>query len=100
MFDYLLINTVFMTALAAIVFLIKPAKLDTKNFFKLVTILLIMTAVFDSIIIALGLVTYDTSKILGLYIGKAPIEDFAYAIVAAVIVPIIWQKGADHDKNR
>ena len=97
MFDYLILNTVFMIILGIIVYLTKPTKLNIRNLFILIAVLLIMTAVFDSLIIALGLVSYDLSKILGVYIGKAPIEDFAYALVAALIVPIIWQKGSSHD---
>lgn len=99
MFNYLMLNLVVMSILALVIYFLKPAKENAKNLFKLIGVLLVMTSIFDSIIIALGLVTYDTSKILGLYIGKAPVEDFAYAIVAAVLVPILWQKGAKNDRN-
>lgn len=97
MLSYLILNVVFMGLLGLVVYLLKPVKFNYQRLLTLVAILLIMTAIFDSIIIALGLVTYDIDKILGLYIGRAPIEDFAYAIVAAVIVPIIWLKGDTND---
>ena len=42
--------------------------------------MIIGTAIFDNAIIGAGLVAYDETKILGLKIGLAPIEDFAYAI--------------------
>lgn len=51
-----------------------------------------MTAVFDSLIIATGVVDYNPAKILGLKIGLAPIEDFAYSLVAAILIPAIWHK--------
>jgi lycopene cyclase domain-containing protein len=57
--------------------------------------LLILTVVFDNLIIASGIVAYDVSRISGLYIGKAPIEDFAYAIGASLLVPYIWEKMKD-----
>lgn len=52
--------------------------------------MLILTAVFDNLIIGFGLVDYDPAKISGLKLGLAPIEDFAYTVVAMVLVPLIW----------
>jgi lycopene cyclase domain-containing protein len=52
--------------------------------------LVILTALFDSVIIGLHIVQYDHSKILGVFIGLAPIEDFFYALFACVMIPIIW----------
>ncbi len=53
-------------------------------------VLLIMTAVFDNVMIGIGLVAYDPDRISGLTIGIAPIEDFAYAIAAVVLLPSLW----------
>ena len=53
-------------------------------------VLLGMTAVFDSIIVGTRIVAYDEGRILGLRIGTAPIEDFAYPIAAAVVLPALW----------
>jgi lycopene cyclase domain-containing protein len=53
-------------------------------------ILLVLTAVFDNVMIGIGLVGYDRSLISGAFIGIAPLEDFAYAIAAAVLLPSIW----------
>ncbi|RYF29253.1 MAG: lycopene cyclase domain-containing protein [Chloroflexi bacterium] len=61
---------------------------------------MIMTAVFDSLLIAVGIVGYDLDKILGIYIGKAPIEDFFYAILAAIIIPALWNRNEkNHDQH-
>lgn len=49
-----------------------------------------LTAVFDNVIVGTGIVAYDASKILGLMIGVAPIEDFAYTIAAALLIPAVW----------
>lgn len=53
--------------------------------------LLLMTAVFDNIMIAVGLVGYDSTHVSGLRIGIAPLEDFAYSVVVALIAPTLWQ---------
>ncbi|TFD51215.1 lycopene cyclase domain-containing protein [Cryobacterium frigoriphilum] len=53
-------------------------------------IVLLLTAVFDTVMIAAGLFTYDPALISGLTIGLAPIEDFAYPIAAALLLPALW----------
>jgi lycopene cyclase domain-containing protein len=53
-------------------------------------ILLVMTAVFDNVMIAIGLVGYDPGKISGAFLGRAPLEDFAYAIAAVLLLPSLW----------
>ena len=46
---------------------------------------MLMTAVFDNLIILAGIVSYDESTLSGLKIFVAPIEDFAYTLV---LVPL------------
>ena len=53
-------------------------------------VLLVLTAVFDSVIVGTGIVAYDPARILGLRIGAAPVEDFAYPVVAALALPALW----------
>jgi lycopene cyclase domain-containing protein len=53
-------------------------------------VLLLTTAVFDNVMIGIGLVGYDGSLISGVFIGIAPLEDFAYPIAAAVLLPAVW----------
>lgn len=53
-------------------------------------VLLLMTAVFDNVMIGVGLVGYDEARISGSFIGLAPVEDFAYAIAAVVLLPSLW----------
>ena len=55
-----------------------------------VVILLAMTLVFDNIMIEVGLVGYDPDALVGLILLHAPIEDFAYAIAALVLLPAVW----------
>jgi len=90
MATYLLINVIF------IMLIITTLRLrihrPSKKWLLVLIVLLLLTTVFDSLIIYFEIVAYDSEKILGIYIGKAPIEDFFYAIMAAVIVPVIWNK--------
>ena len=53
-------------------------------------VLLLMTAVFDNVMIGIGLVDYNPDLISGAFIGIAPLEDFGYAIAAAVLLPSLW----------
>ena len=55
-----------------------------------VVVLCVLTAVFDTLMIAADLYVYDPDKILGVRIWGAPLEDFAYAIAAAVAMPVLW----------
>ncbi|QCB92661.1 lycopene cyclase domain-containing protein [Cellulomonas shaoxiangyii] len=50
----------------------------------------VLTAVFDTLMIEVGLYVFDPDKILGVHVWGAPLEDFAYAIAAAVGMPVLW----------
>lgn len=52
--------------------------------------LLVLTAVFDSVMIASGLFSYAPDLISGLRIGLAPLEDFAYPVAAVLALPAFW----------
>ncbi|MFT4282059.1 lycopene cyclase domain-containing protein [Microbacterium sp.] len=53
-------------------------------------VLVVLTAVFDNLMIAAGLFTYPEELISGVRIGLAPIEDFAYPVCAAFLVPAVF----------
>lgn len=98
MATYLVLNCCFL--LAAVLLLgIKP-KRPSKAWLVTLVLLLVLTALFDSLIIMAGIVKYDPSKILGIYVGLAPVEDFFYALLAVVIVPFLWNKcGGSHARG-
>lgn len=52
--------------------------------------LVALTAVFDNVIVGLHIVAYDDAKIAGVLVPIAPIEDFAYALGAILLVPAVW----------
>ena len=62
--------------------------------------LVILTLVFDSLMIREGLVAYDPAKIVGFYLGSAPLEDFAYPIAAGIAMPVVWSVLERRDARR
>ncbi|AVL97828.1 lycopene cyclase domain-containing protein [Microbacterium paraoxydans] len=52
--------------------------------------LLVLTAVFDTVMIATGLFHYAPGPLAGLHIGLAPIEDFAYPLAGVLLLPALW----------
>jgi lycopene cyclase domain-containing protein len=53
-------------------------------------VLVLLTAVFDNVMIAVNLFSYPPEHLSGLRIGLAPLEDFAYPVCAAFLVPAIF----------
>jgi lycopene cyclase domain-containing protein len=53
-------------------------------------VLVILTAVFDSIMISFDLFKYDTAALLGPRVARVPIEDFAWPVAAAIALPALW----------
>jgi len=96
---YLLLNGAFLAPallLAATAFVLarrrRPAQTRSSGRALVVALaaILLATAIFDNVIIGTGVVAYDPTRISGARIGLAPIEDFAYAIAAAVLLPSLW----------
>jgi small toxic polypeptide LdrA/B/C/D len=55
-----------------------------------VLVMLTLTAVFDTIMIASELFHYAGPQLLGVHIGLAPVEDFAYPLAGALLLPALW----------
>lgn len=54
-------------------------------------VMMTLTLIFDNVIIGTGIVAYDQSKLSGIMLGYAPIEDFAYTLVALVLTPSLYE---------
>ncbi len=52
--------------------------------------LLGLTAVFDTLMITVGLFDYSDAHISGLRVALAPVEDFAYPLAAVILLPALW----------
>jgi len=86
---YLVLAVVFCAIGVLVSLAIARASITTATWRTLIT-LVIATIAGDNLIIAGGIVQYDPTKILGIFIGVAPVEDFAYSVIAAVLIPAIW----------
>ena len=86
---YLLL-TASVLAAAMIYFFLMRSYIASKPLVAASAVMLIITAIFDNVIIATGIVAYDEAKISGIKIGVAPIEDFAYTVVALLVVPTLF----------
>lgn len=99
MTTYLFLNLLFLVTI--IMFLPNKVTRPTQVWWLTLLIVVALTAIFDPIIVGLGIVDYDPEKILGVRLFGAPIEDFFYAIYAVIIVPLIWGRlGERHAKRR
>lgn len=96
---YWLLNTVFLAgAVAVLVFALRSrgaqrsprSRLHRSALVVTASVLLVLTAVFDNIMIGVGLVDYDDARISGIKLGIMPVEDFAYTIFAVLALPALW----------
>ena len=89
---YWLLDTIFLAVVAVVAILAIATRRSPRWIAVLISagILLVLTAVFDNIMIGIGLVGYDRALISGAFIGRAPLEDFAYPIAAVVLLPSLW----------
>jgi lycopene cyclase domain-containing protein len=87
MYTYLILDVVFIFLLV----LAFKQKDFTRNELIVICILILTSAIFDQFIIGLDIVNYSTDKILGLYIFKAPVEDFFYCVGGVIMVSNLWR---------
>ena len=89
---YWALNAVFLGAVAAVAIAAVVSRRAPRwaSVGVVLGVVLLMTAVFDNVMIGVGLVGYNPALISGAFIGIAPLEDFAYAIAAVVLLPSLW----------
>ena len=88
--NYFWLNCIF---LAAVLLLALPvmAQIKWRAIAYATAALLAITAIFDNVIIGLGIVGYDPKLISGIKVGLAPIEDFAYSLAAPLLITVILE---------
>lgn len=91
---YLLVDAVVLTVVALIAGVRVARVRDRRGVLAVMAVTAavvgVFTAVFDSLMIAAGLFSYAPEHLIGLHIGLAPVEDFAYVLAAAVLLPALW----------
>lgn len=83
--------TLVVLGIFAIYTLIMRKRLGLKPLLVAGLVMLTLTLIFDNVIIGTGIVAYDQSLLSGVMLGYAPIEDFAYTLVALVLVPSLFE---------
>lgn len=94
MHNYIVLNTAFLAAVALLCVALHyryKLHLNRRSLLYSLAILLVLTIIFDSLLIHLELFYYDPARLLGLYIGKAPVEDFAYPVGSLLLVATLWE---------
>lgn len=91
MATYITLNLIFFIFIGIIIFpFLTKLKVDKRVWFLLSGMLTVLTLIFDSLLIRFGIVAYDSTKISGLRLGLAPVEDFFYTLLAIIMVPSLW----------
>jgi len=90
MFNYLAISLPFV--LVSCFFLSKIWQINPKTLITVMVLIFALTALFDSLIIWAGIYDYDVTKMLGVIIIKAPIEDFLYSVFAVATTIYVWER--------
>lgn len=87
---------------ASSVLIRKPERLGRSIAAAAITLVLLfaLTAVFDSLMIAGGLMEYTPEHLLGWFIGLAPIEDFSYPLAGVILLPALWLLFAPRPRYR
>ena len=52
--------------------------------------LVVLTIVFDSLMVAVGLFRYDQTRSLGVDVWLTPVEDLTWPVASAVLLPSLW----------
>lgn len=79
---------------AAIVAAVVAIRRDRRGWAALAiagAVILVLTVVFDSLMIAADLFRFDDALLVGIRIGLAPLEDLGYALVALLVVAALWR---------
>jgi lycopene cyclase domain-containing protein len=89
---YWALNAIFLSIAAAVAVLAIALRRPPRwrSLLLALAVVLVMTAVFDNVMIGVGLVGYNASLISGVFVGIAPLEDFAYALAAVVLLTSLW----------
>ena len=96
---YFVMNVFFLVPLLVIALFMRK-QLPWRAIFWATGALLIITAIFDNLIIGTGIVAYDEELISGIKIGLAPIEDFSYSLAGPLLVAILSKvSGLDNQEK-
>lgn len=90
---YTLFNLFFLIPAAALLMLARARTpgFSRDGFWVCLVGLVILTVIFDNLMIAAGLFFYANEHTLGLRLGLMPVEDLAYVVFTALALPALWE---------
>ncbi|WP_400998029.1 lycopene cyclase domain-containing protein [Agromyces sp. GXQ0307] len=102
---YLLISVPFLAVAAIAAWAARPRDRGAFRLRAIATaiaaaVLLVLTAVFDSLIVGTGIVAYDDEHRSGWTVGLAPVEDFLYPLAGVLLLPAVWSLSARANRKR
>ncbi len=71
--------------------LVRPTRGWWGSTLVVAVLLVVLTTVFDSVMVATHLFRYDTASLLGPRVLLVPVEDFAWPVAAALALPALWE---------
>ncbi|WP_431277507.1 lycopene cyclase domain-containing protein [Leifsonia poae] len=95
---YLLLSVVFLAVAAAVLGIALWTAPDRADVLRTwwpgiliaTVVVLVLTAIFDNIMIGSGLMEYTQGNTAGVRLGLVPLEDFAYPVAALMLLPALW----------
>ena len=92
MFTFLWLIVAFMAVVMLLDLLVLRTRvvLDGRTYRRMVPLLL-LTAIFDNILISLPAYVFNRPRTLGIYVYRMPIEDFAYMAMVVLLVGMLTQ---------
>jgi lycopene cyclase domain-containing protein len=103
--SYLLLAMVFLVPpLALTAILVRVARPSGEWWLAtlaVLAVLLVLTALFDSVMVAADLFRYDEEALSGARVLLTPVEDLAWPLASALALPALWGLlGRRHDTTR
>ena len=95
---YLLLSLLFIAVAAVVLCIALAVSRDRAELLRRWTlpvaiaavVVLVLTAIFDNLMIGAGLMTYSADRISGARLGLVPLEDFSYPLAALLLLPAVW----------
>lgn len=87
---FIFLDSIFLMIVAGM-YLAFGRKLRKSRLILVVVFMLILTAIFDNLLIVADTFRYNPSAMLGWKIGLAPLEDFGYTLATAILMPVLWE---------
>ena len=103
--SYLVLNAAFLTVVLILTLLaLRGARTEDRGRWwarsaVVFVALAVLTVVFDSIMIWADLFRFEDEHMSGLRIGLAPVEDLAWPLAAALLLPAVWTWLRRHDAS-